>query len=329
MSINIKRLQKTIFSERIIPLSILIPMGLIILILVSLYLGYASKLDQTFLKSLYSGSSTKITHDGSRTGERVGYQSYCEPEKGFVIYENEKKPFTEDDGKKVLWTQGDIDCYKNNTQLSLKTMQTLSPTPTITPLKKSKSVIANSDSIIDCGPGVNSKQYVKDKSSECKNYIDCGLYDSTNKVIWTLMLKSECDKKQSEAKNKINSNPTNIYSPTIYPPCVVYYPVLGYSSTYYTSPETCKAWQDAAKLGNATPTQSPLTEEQAKAIIDEHNRQVGLCRKAAIDTYGDARQIQSNCNSLYGDSSATEACINIKVKSLLNAQASCGDIISY
>lgn len=29
----------------------------------------------------------KITHDGSFTGPRVGYQSYCHPEQGFVIYE--------------------------------------------------------------------------------------------------------------------------------------------------------------------------------------------------------------------------------------------------
>lgn len=60
----------------------------------------------------------KIIHDGSRTGERVGYSSYCHPEQGFVIYENEKMPFTTDDGKSVLWTKGDIDCYKES-QLAL------------------------------------------------------------------------------------------------------------------------------------------------------------------------------------------------------------------
>lgn len=68
----------------------------------------------------------KITHDGSRTGERVGYSSYCHPEQGFVIYENEKMPFVTDEGKHVLWTQGDISCYKER-KLQAKT----NPTPTL------------------------------------------------------------------------------------------------------------------------------------------------------------------------------------------------------
>lgn len=74
------------------------------------------------------GITPKVTHDGSRTGERVGYQSYCHPEQGFVIYENEKMPFKTDEGESVLWTQGDINCYKQK-KLEQTALKIPLPTP--------------------------------------------------------------------------------------------------------------------------------------------------------------------------------------------------------
>jgi len=76
-------------------------------------------------------SKSRISHDGSRTGPRVSYSSYCHPKQGFIIYENEKMPFTKNDGEMVLWTQGDIDCYK---QKMLAT-----PTPTSRTMVKNNS----------------------------------------------------------------------------------------------------------------------------------------------------------------------------------------------
>ena len=51
------------------------------------------------------------------------------------------------------------------------------------------------DPIVNCGPGSTSKQYVKDRSSNCPNYVDCGL---NNNSVYTMMLKTECAKKHAE-----------------------------------------------------------------------------------------------------------------------------------
>lgn len=150
------------------------------------------------VKSVAFFAPEKIVHDGSKTGPRVGYSSYCNPEEGIMIFENEKMTFVTDEGIKVLWTQGDIDCYMDRKNKVNDLTLTVSPTPeaSITNTKKTKS---NSDPIINCGPGDTSKQYVKDKSSNCKNYVDCGL---NNNTVWTLMLKTECDKKHAEETQK-------------------------------------------------------------------------------------------------------------------------------
>ena len=92
--------------------------------------------------------------------------------------------------------------------------QTESKSLNISSPNVSPSPKAVSDPIVNCGPGVNSGQYVKDKQSVCKNYVDCGLNGNT---VWTMMLKSECDKKQAEANSKPNNN-TNISDYTSYDP---------------------------------------------------------------------------------------------------------------
>lgn len=52
-----------------------------------------------------------ITHDGTRTGPIVDYFEFCAG-KTISIYENERLPYTVD-GKTILITKGDIDCYEN------------------------------------------------------------------------------------------------------------------------------------------------------------------------------------------------------------------------
>lgn len=83
---------------------------------------------------------------------------------------------------------------------------TQTPTPTIesvieTPTPTTQTTYTDSDPIVSCGPGNNSKQYVKDRQSNCKYYVDCQFSDKT----WTFMLKTECDKKQAEQNSETNS----------------------------------------------------------------------------------------------------------------------------
>lgn len=87
----------------------------------------------------------------------------------------------------------------NTQENSNDTFPTNTPYPTLQPTK----VHINPDPIVDCGPGKYSGQYVKDKRSNCQNYVDCGL---NNDTIWTLMLKTECDKKHAEQTANSNNN---------------------------------------------------------------------------------------------------------------------------
>src|SRR3990167_5154622 len=79
--------------------------------------------------------------------------------------------------------------------------QTESKSLNISSPNVSPSPKAVSDPIVNCGPGVNSGQYVKDKQSNCKNYVDCGINVGST-VTWTMMLKSECDKKHAGENNQ-------------------------------------------------------------------------------------------------------------------------------
>lgn len=132
--------------------------------------------------------SEKITHDGSRTGARVGYQSYCNPEQGVVIYENEKMPFITDEGEQVLWTQGDIDCYKER-KLAEKNNQV--PIPTSTPKPKPTTDL---DPIVtclihkDCGGGS-----IQLKNSICSNSTCCQIGDK--RIFY--QSKSKCTQDQA------------------------------------------------------------------------------------------------------------------------------------
>ncbi|MFC1625241.1 hypothetical protein ACFL15_02620 [Patescibacteria group bacterium] len=179
-----------------------------------------------------------------------------------------------------------------------KENKTSSPTPTVTPTSKPTKtpisvpkVTSNPDPIVDCGPGVNSGQYVKDKASNCKNYVDCGL---NNNTVWTMMLKSECEQKQANENNG-KSNSTikcelsygtyylseelcNQYKANQvggYPPCTIYYPNTKTTETYTIfSPEECKQKQDfwagmVLDIQTITPIPTPTIDPNRDVEIQQ------------------------------------------------------------
>lgn len=110
--------------------------------------------------------------------------------------------------------------------LSPATRNTL---PEITPVRQ---IYSDPDPKVDCGPGVNSGQYIKDKHSNCHNYVDCNMGNN----VYSLMLKTECDSKQTQLNQ--NSNKT-----TQYPPCTLNYSDLGPITYYSIPPEECASKQ--------------------------------------------------------------------------------------
>jgi len=100
-----------------------------------------------------------ITHDGTRTGPRVGYQSYCDPTGGYVIYENEKLEFKKEDGEIVYWTKDDIECYQMD-MLANKTKD-------VTPTTIVKPIIKEKESLISCtGPDYKTFMTTQEKCDE-------------------------------------------------------------------------------------------------------------------------------------------------------------------
>lgn len=89
--------------------------------------------------------------------------------------------------------------------------KTATPTPKPTPHKVTTYI--DPDPIVNCGPGVISKQYVKVKSSQCKNYVDCGL---NNNTTYNLILKTECDRLHAEENARVTNELRRDISPTLY-----------------------------------------------------------------------------------------------------------------
>jgi len=107
-------------------------------------------------------------------------------------------------------------------------------------LKTPTKAYVGQDPIVNCGPGQNSKQYVKVKQSDCKNYVDCGFLNGS----WDLMLKSECEKKQVvEYQNKLQQLRTNTAG-NVSISCVTEYGTYTYSgSTYEDAQRQCSDLQ--------------------------------------------------------------------------------------
>jgi len=114
-----------------------------------------------------------------------------------------------------------------------------------TPKLTQKTVYIDPDPIINCNFSyLPSKQM---KQSQCNISFECQI--GSQWYIYTS--RDKCTNDQNIA-NKQNNN---------YPPCIVYYPALGYSKTYnYTSPSDCSYWQQRAKT-----TTQPLSLPEIKA----------------------------------------------------------------
>ena len=107
-------------------------------------------------------------------------------------------------------------------------------------LKTPTKAYVDPDPIVNCGPGQNSKQYIKDKQSNCINYVDCGFLNGT----WALMLKNECNKKQSaEYQNKLLQLSTNSVG-SVSISCATEYGTYTYSgNTYEDAQRQCSQLQ--------------------------------------------------------------------------------------
>lgn len=168
----------------------------------------------------------------------------------------------------------------------------------------------------NCGGG--TKKLLK---SECDNSTCCQIGDKW--IFYTS--KSKCN--QDQKNNSSGSNGyTNTNSSSSYPPCTVYYPILGYSRTYYyTPPEQCQLWQQQASSVNKTPTPyatPTMTEAQAQSIINSHNSQVQQCRNQVNTTYSQKMQ---NCNIQF-QGSAAEVCTTAVQKQWNQATSNCGQL---
>jgi len=117
---------------------------------------------------------SKIVHDGTRTGPRVSYQSYCNPTGGYVIYENEKIQFTKVDGEVVYWTKYDFECYKKDIAEG-KTEES--------------SKLANQDPIVDCRISKECGGGSKELKSSLCDKMTCCLLDEGSKFL----TKYQCD----------------------------------------------------------------------------------------------------------------------------------------
>lgn len=221
----------------------------------------------------------RVTHDGSRTGPRVSYQSYCDPEGGYVIYENEKIPFTTDEGEQVYWTKDDIECYKNRNSALLGKTDTITPTSSLKPVQKTNSVVDN-DPIVDCVSSYpNCKgQTIKLKQSQCAN-IYCCVYNDGKASLFP-----SSDKCVQPTQN---SQPSYSYTPKTYYSCTLcYHYSYGDScSTYnnlYETKELCDAEQtkiDSIANTYTTPSVTPQPTVDPNIEIAHQNE----CNQAVQD----------------------------------------------
>lgn len=249
----------------------------------------------------------KVTHDGTKTGERVGYQSYCYPEQGFVIYENEKIPFITDEGKSVLWTRDDVDCYKKN-QIAIK-KDTGSKTTATTATSKTKipqPVSNNSDPVVTCNnPNCGPISIPKSQCSDVVGYVCCQL---GNKWSWYAS-RDQCTKDQTAKQNPSdNKRLVTITCTTIYGTYTSYGNTHEEASAYCSKlqqealkgGEQNKALLDDIKQGyNGIMNQTFPPSTQTSQSYAEANQK---CKSDVLGWYNS--QVQ-NANAMYGGGSST------------------------
>ncbi len=246
-------------------------------------------------------TSEEITHDGSRTGPRVEYKEYCTNQPVF-IYENEKIPFATESGT-ILWTKGDIDCYKAKRLAEKSATAPLgtpgynhNPNTTPKPTTTNNQINSKSQAQVTgqvTGDGTRTGRIVKYKEY-CKGGQEISVYESeliTRKASdgnTYSMTKDDwdCSDKNNSTQPPSNTQATGTYVPSTtstytapsYPPCVVYYPVLEYSQTYLNiSPEQCQQWKNQANIATQTYTPAPTN---TPTPIPQPTTNPSLCAQA-------------------------------------------------
>lgn len=235
----------------------------------------------------------KITHDGTRTGPRVSYSSYCNPKGGYVIYENEKIPFTpEEGGEEVLWTKDDIECYKNrNTEVLGKSYS---------------STTTNTQKVTQ---GVQIECWGPDGKSFITTQIECDAFNAA----WEKSKPAAVVQQQPTQ----NSQPAYTYVPKQYFHCVLFNPWNGKTYTYdylYETEEQCVAEQRRmTKSVNDYLDSLPPTSTPAPAID-----YVAQCKSNVNSIY---KAKEQNCYSFA--MGASQACIEINRQDWNAALAAC------
>ncbi len=172
--------------------------------------------------------------------------------------------------------------------------------------------------IVSCGPGVHSGQYIKDKQSVCKNYVDCGL---NNNTTWTLMLNDTCNKKHSAEttntpQSKLNVPLSSSHNFTI--SCTTKYGVYTeYGSTLAEANKYCDDLKAQAQqlsdsyssiyTSSPTPAQSNSTNVPTSTIRDSNDsvcaqiRQEWNDKKAQIGPLDSTNQNYSSSSDMMAD----------------------------
>lgn len=198
-----------------------------------------------------------------------------------------------------------------NNERSQPVAQTPEPTTQpSTPKPKVQGVITavDNDPIINCTIHANcGGGTTKLKSSICKQSTCCRIsgkwffYESNAK----------CEQDQKNANNK-QGGISNTVSPN-YPPCTVFYPLLGYSRTYsYISPSQCSIWQTQASSYSSPmpqPTYAPApTQDPAyQNLLDQHAE---ACNQAAAEWIGLREQWETNNFNNYSSSAEAVVALN-------------------
>lgn len=186
-------------------------------------------------------------------------------------------------------------------------LQSITPIPTTQITQKYN----NPDPIVNCGPGEHSRQYVKDNSSNCKNYVDCGL---SNDTVWTMMIKSECDKKHAEEASKYNqSTQQNTGSSKKIPVFLSYW-----NSTVYCSPENVGA---AYSINSTLEGNKAKDQQNYQACVSNFQQTNSCYNSCKTSSYQDSNfdygsciatcpSTADACNWVYSQSNSTRNQIN-------------------
>lgn len=192
------------------------------------------------------------------------------------------------------------------------------PTITTSTPKPVRKTYVDPDPITSCTSSYPNcvGQSISLKSSQCSSITCCQIGNK-----WSIYAdKNKCTQDQnayygkSNPSTSTNNSGNNSYIPPTYYPCTLYYPALHYSQ-YYPSLYKTKADCDSAQasLNQGTSTTQNSTPTSAPTSVPIPNQQsIEQCKSNVISNGYDDGTIFNYCNSLYGESSARDACVYIK-----------------